>query len=159
MNIYKNKQYILIKNYDDTLEKVGELYEVANILDDCVIICEVATKLAVAAISIKNFDEFFVPFEEAKKKGWTKWRPIYQDDGLIGYYRTNFHKTQFRSPNLKHKATASCLKTDEFNLYDGVMLAYARYRKKIIEETMNKLNIEYDQIQKLEKRMRSEDKS
>ena len=64
---------------------------------------------------------------------WTKWNTIYDLNGeLIGYYRTNNKKVQFRFNYLssKYQGTSFCHKEDSFDLATGISIALNRSLKK-----------------------------
>lgn len=151
MNIFKNDRFVLIKEME-YFNKVGMIYEVANITDTAVVLRNVKTKVAVGAVNIDDFDKYFVRPETVKS--WTKWWGMVDTAGnMIGFYRTNLKKVQVR--NLDGiRAEASCNKRygDEFDLTFGVHLAYARCEdkrlKKLETEYENALkNIQSDKIE------------
>ena len=65
--VFKNDKVTLIKDMGK-LKKIGEVFEVANITDTSIVIRDVKTKIALAAIPINEFDEFFSKDEIPK---WT----------------------------------------------------------------------------------------
>ena len=139
MNIFKNDRFVLIKEME-YFNKVGMIYEVANITETAVVLRDVKTKVAVGAVNIDDFDKYFVRPEYVKS--WTKWWGMVDTAGNnIGFYRTNLKKVQVR--NLDGiRAEASCNKHygDEFDLTFGIHLAYARCEDK----KLKKLEAEYE---------------
>lgn len=138
MNVFKYDKVILIKEYSDRLNKVGESFEVANITETSFILRDSVTRVAVGSIDFKDFEKYFKKAEEFK--GWTKWCAFIGEGDKTGFYRTNMKKTEVRFNGVK--SSAYCSKADEFDLYFGVNLAYYRclikslvkYRKEIAEK-------------------------
>ena len=138
MNILKNDKFMLIKAIEK-LNKVGEIYEVGNITDTAVVMRDARTKVAIGAVNIDDFEEYFKKPEEVKT--WTKWEKLIDESGnVIAFYRTNFKKVQVRIFEGEH-SEATCNKRygDEFNLYFGIQLAYRR----CLEKSMKRLTEEY----------------
>lgn len=104
---------------------VGKIYEIGTITDTAYIIRDSVTRVAVVAIKIDEFDDYFVKEE---KRFWTEWQGISQGDNLIGCYRTNGKKVQVIA--YETKSEASCNKTDVFNLKIGINVALLRCKKK-----------------------------
>lgn len=126
MNICKGNKIVLIKEFDKL--NVGETYEVCNLTDTYVIVRDVNTKVALAAIDVDSFAEYFSKPEQARK--WTPWQSMVNRDGShIGFYRTNQKKVQVRS-NEGYRAESACHATDEFNLRIGLNLASLRCTEK-----------------------------
>lgn len=149
MTILRDDKIILTKPLGKLV--VGVKYEVGDISDRYVIIRNAANKVAMAAVDVDEFDEYFV--KSLDKVGWTEWEAIFIGDNYIGSYRTNRKKVQVRLAN-GVRAEASCnLKYDSFNLNKGVYLAY--YRASLIEckkrtkEAEEKLTSCYDQCAKI----------
>lgn len=123
MNVMRNDKVILVKSFEN-LEVVGMEYEVANIIEDKVVLRDATTKVAVGVVDIVSFGEYFKKPEEVK--GWTKWYGLLNEEGdVIASYRTNFKKVQVRTNN-GVRSEASCMAEDEFNLMFGIRLAYTR---------------------------------
>lgn len=142
MNIFKGDKIVLVKEFTDKLN-IGETYEVGNLTDTSVIVRDVMTKVALVAIDIDNFAEYFVKPEQARK--WTPWQSMVNRDGShIGFYRTNQKKVQVRSME-GYRAESSCHATDEFSLRIGLNLANLRCTEKSLvkmEDTLVK-NLDY----------------
>lgn len=144
----KFDRVILVKELDDKIRKVGECYEIANVLEGCFVLREASSKTAVGVISFKDFERYFV--HEGNFKGWTQWTPLTGFDGQTdAYYRTNRRKVQVKFLTDKVRAESSRHKDDEFNLYFGIQLAYLRalnksQSKKVAkcEEELKKANLE-----------------
>lgn len=126
--IFRNDRVILVKEYDK-LKAVGDVFEVANVTDTSVVLRHPTTKVAVGAVDIKDFFTYF-----AKDfQGWTNWTVMVAQNGAImGWYRTNGKKVQVKT-NSGERAEATCNKTDTFNLYIGVNMAFARCHKKFLQ--------------------------
>lgn len=135
----KFERVILIKELDDKLHKVGECYEIANILEDSFVLREAKSKLAVGVISFEDFEKHFV--HEENFKGWTNWTPLVGFDGQTdAFYRTNRRKTQVRflTDKVRAESFLNVKDGDAFNLFFGIQLAYLRalnkaYSKKTAE--------------------------
>ncbi len=61
-SIFRNDKVALLKEYE-VLKQVGEIYEVANITTDMVVLRDRITKIAVGAIKIEDFDKYFEKVE------------------------------------------------------------------------------------------------
>lgn len=146
--VLKFDKCILVKELDDKFQKIGERYEVANILDNSFLLRDAKTKVAIGVVSFDDFEKCFVP--ESNFSGWTKWQQFNGFDNQNDcYYRTNRRKVQVRFITDKVRAESSKHKDDDFNLYFGIQLAYLRalnkaHAKKITkyEEELNKANLE-----------------
>ena len=141
-SIFRNDRVILLKEYEN-LKQVGKTYEVGGFTNSAVILREVKSKVAVGAIKVNDFDEYFEKIENVGNK-FTPWAGISDPNGnLIADYRTNQKKVQIRlfieDTTQYIKGEASCNKGDEFNLYFGIRLALARaidkyYKNNLIPE-------------------------
>lgn len=141
MNILRNDKVILIKAMDN-LQTVGETFEVANVTETAVILRNASNKIAVGAIDIAVFDQYFKKPEEVK--GWTPWQRLVDQLGnTIAFYRTNQKKVQVRTSN-GMRGEATCNKCDEFNLYFGLTIAMRRCEIK----TLNKIKADYENVMK-----------
>lgn len=158
--ILKFDRVVLTKELNEKFKKVGEEFEIANVLDDSFLLRDTKTRVAIGVVSFEDFDKCFVAAENFK--GWTQWVAITGFNGQTdAYYRTNRRKTQVKFITDKVRAEA-CLnkKEDEFNLYFGIQLAYLRCLNKAMAKKSDKLQEEiymldreiYDNI-KLEKKM------
>ena len=130
MNILKNDKVALIKEYKE-LQTVGMVYEVANFVDNLVILRDAKTKVAVGAIELKDFEECFKKVNEiTEAKTWTKWTSLNDRNGKkLAFYRTNLKKVQVRIFD-DTTAEACCHRDDEFDLYFGIQIAYERAQIK-----------------------------
>lgn len=141
MMILRNGKFILSKEMGD-LKMVGKAYEVANITETAIVMRDADTKIAVCAVDIKNFDEYFERVEDSNK--WTPWEKVVDRNGnTMAFYRTNQRKVQVRTPE-GIRAESCCNKCDEFNLFFGLRLAMARCRIK----QLNNVKEEYDTVVK-----------
>lgn len=143
--VLKYERVILIKELDDRIKKVGDVFEIANILDDSFLLREAKSKLAVGVISFEDFDKHFVTEEQFK--GWTKWTPFRGFDGQNDVlYRTNRRKVQVKFITDKVRAEACCNRADDFNLFFGVQVAYFRCLNKALTKKANKYREELFKI-------------
>lgn len=141
--IIRNDKVILIKELDD-LKNVGAIYEVGNITEKTVIIRNPTTKVAVAGVNLGVFDEYFKKVE--KFNGWTPWQKVIDPlDNVICFYRTNHKKVQVRT-NHNIRSEACCCSLDEFDLYFGIRLAYARCRNKTLNAEIQNLKTKLNNL-------------
>ena len=149
MATLKYDRVILTKELNEKFCKVGEIFEVANILDDnTFLLRDAKTKLAIGVISYKELGQYFV--HELNYKGWSQWTPLVGFDGQSDvFYRSNKKKVQVKFITDKVRAESSRHKEDEFNLYFGIRLAYLRalnkaYSKKkaMLEEELKEIDRE-----------------
>lgn len=146
----KFDRVVLIKELNERFCKIGEVFEVANILDNSFLLRDSKTKVALGAVSFEDFEKCFV--HESNFSGWTQWAPLTGFDGQTdAYYRTNRRKTQvkFLTDNVRAESFLNVKDGDAFNLYFGIQLAYLRCLnkanlKKVIkyEEELKKSNLE-----------------
>lgn len=141
MNVIKNDKIILIKPMD-SLQTVGETYEIANILENSVVLRDARTKIAVAAVDLNMLDVFFVKAEEFK--GWTPWQSLRDETGVV-FYRTNGKKVQVRSVDGVRAESCCCIE-DEFNLWKGIQIAYARWNIKMLKALETKHTVVLNDI-------------
>lgn len=133
MNIVRSDRVVLTKEMDN-LKTVGEIYEVANITETRVVLRDKTTKVAVIAVDIDEFDQYFTKVDNVKKS-WTDWCYLVDHIGnIVGFYRTNYKKVQVRT-NDNFRAEATCCKDDEFSLFFGLQLASARCNAKALKKT------------------------
>ena len=152
---------ILVKELGDKFKKIGERYEVANILEDSFLLRDGNTRVAIGIVSFDDFEKHFVC--EENFKGWTDWTPITGFDGQTdAYYRTNRKKTQvkFITDNVRAESFLNVKDGDEFNLYFGLNLAYLRARDKALakkkekyEEELKKINMEMTDNERIIQKM------
>lgn len=127
----KFERVILVKELNEKFRKVGEVFEVASILDKGFLLREASSKVAVGVISFEDFEKYFV--KEDNHKGWTPWTKLAGVDGQSdAFYRTNGKKVQCRFVKDKVRSEASCNAMDEFNLYFGIQIAYLRCCNKVL---------------------------
>lgn len=141
--VLKFDRVVLVKELNEKFKRVGEAYEIANILEDSFVLRSEKTKVAIGVINFKDFDEYFV--HENNFKGWTPWQSLIGFDGQSdAMYRTNRKKVQVKFLTTKDRAECCCSKGDEFNIGFGIQLAYLRClnkaRKKQRIELEEKLN-------------------
>jgi hypothetical protein len=143
--VLKFDRVILTKELNDKFRKVGDAFEVANILEDSFLLRDAKTKVALGVVSFSDFDRCFVV--ESNYTGWTQWAPIVgfnrQSDA---YYRTNRRKVQVKFITDKVRAESCCHRGDEFNLYFGIQTAYLRCFNKLLERQRNECLDKLDKI-------------
>lgn len=144
MNIFKGDKVMLLNEFGNL--NIGEVYEVANIINDTTIVLRNAkTKVAIASIDIEYVDKHFKKFED--KKTWTKWNSMVDPYGNIYLsYRTNGHKVQVKTPDGDYRSEASCGKHDNFNLSFGIKLAHMRCMGKILKNKASQYESELKTI-------------
>lgn len=136
--IFRNDRVILMKEYDK-LKAVGETFEVANVTNTSVVLRHPVTKVAVGAVDIKDFYNYFTK----EIQGWTDWTVLVINGGqTVGWYRTNGKKVQVKT-NDGERAEATCNKTDRFNLYLGVNLAFSRCHKKFLQKVKTEIESQF----------------
>ena len=135
---------ILVKELNERFKKVGEIYEIANVLDEAFLLRDGKTRTAIGVVSFADFEKCFTKEEEFK--GWTPWCPLTGFDGQTdAVYRTNRKKVQVKFLTNKVRAEASCnKKEDEFNLFFGVQMAYLRALNKSLKKKMDDLEREWN---------------
>lgn len=130
-SVLKYDRVILIKELNDKIKKVGEEFEIANVLEDSFILREAKSKTAVGVISFEDFEKHFVHAENFS--GWTNWTMFVGFDGQNDcMYRTNRKKTQVRFLTDNVRGESFLNKEDDFSLAFGLNLAYLRARNKVI---------------------------
>lgn len=157
--ILKYDRVILTKELNEKIKKVGDVFEIANILDNTFILREARTKIAVGVISFEDFEKHFV--HEGNFKGWTSWTPLTGFDGQTdAFYRTNRRKTQVKFLTDKIRAECCCCKDDEFNLSFGIQMAYLRcfnkareIQKMELEEKLKMVNHDIAENESIIKKM------
>lgn len=138
MNIFRGGEYMLIDEIGN-MKDVGEIYEVANIVQDHIVVLRDArTKVAVGAVEIDVFDQYFKKPEDVK--GYTPWRAFTNSYGqVIAQYRTNGRKIQVKSNGgFRGEASCNARHNDKFNLTFGINLAYARCEEKALNDLKKK---------------------
>lgn len=138
MNIIKNDKVILKKQFGD-LNKIGQAYEVANITDTQIVLREIKSKIAVAAIDFAALEEYFQK-SDSTKSAWTNWtRLVDEQERVIAWYRTNQKKVQVKTEG-GYRSEASCNRNeDEFDLHFGIRLAFLRLRKKFLNNYLREV--------------------
>ena len=143
MNIMRNDKVILTKAMGN-LQIVGETFEVANVTETAVVLRNAINKVAVGAIDIDMFDQYFKKPEEVK--GWTPWQRLVDHIGnTIAFYRTNWKKVQVRTAD-GVRGEAACSKCDEFNLYFGLNLAMNRCEIKVLSKMRSECSTTLKQL-------------
>ena len=129
----KFDRVVLTKELNGKFNQVGEVFEIANILDNSFLLRDTKTRVAIGVVGFEDFEKCFV--HEEKHKGWTPWTRFVGFDGQNdASYRTNGKKVQVRFLTSKTKAEACCCKGDDFNLAFGIRVAYLRCLNKALAE-------------------------
>lgn len=145
--VLKFDRVVLTKELNGNFKKVGEVFEVANVLSandsenvekNSFLLRDAKTRVAIGVVSLDDFEKCFVKEEEFK--GWTSWTPLTGYEGQTdALYRTNRRKTQVKFITNKVRAESCCCKDDEFNLFFGVHIAYLRCLNKALLQKKNEL--------------------
>lgn len=146
--VLKYDRVVLVKELNDKIKKVGDVFEIANVFDNSFLLRDSKTRTAIGVVSFEDFEKHFV--HEENFKGWTNWIPMVGFDGHNDvFYRTNKRKVQVKFLTDKVRSEACCYKGDEFNLSFGIQLAYLRCLNKAmlqkatkLEEELKKINVE-----------------
>lgn len=158
--VLKYDRVVLVKELNERIKKVGETYEIANVLDEAFLLRDSKTRTAVGVVSFEDFEKHFVKEEDAK--GWTSWTPLTGFDGHNdAFYKTNGKKVQVKFLTDKIRAEASCnKKEDDFNLTFGIHMAYLRClnkalgkKQKRLEDELRAVKIELAENNNIMKRM------
>lgn len=130
----KFDKVVLIKELNDKIKKIGEVFEIASILnDDFFLLRDGKTRVAVGVVSFDDFEKHFVPVENFN--GWTNWILFTGFDGQNDcMYRTNRRKIQVKFLTDNIRAESCCSKADEFNLSFGLQIAYLRCLNKALDK-------------------------
>lgn len=145
--VLKFDKVVLVKELNDKFKKVGEVFEIANILDDSFLLRDTKTRVAIGVVSFSDFEKYFVHKENFK--GWTSWTQFIGYDGHSDcFYRTNHRKVQVKFVTDNVKAESYCCKGDVFNLSFGIQLAYLRCINKAKAKKTYKLQ---EEIYKLDR--------
>lgn len=132
----KFDKVVLIKELDDKIKKVGEMFEIANVLDGSFLLRDAKTKVALGVVSFEDFEKHFVHAENFK--GWTDWQPITGFDGQTdAYYKTNRKKVMVKFLTHNVRAESCCSSVNDFNLSFGIQLAYLRCLNKAWAKKQN----------------------
>lgn len=139
--VLKFDRVILTKELNEKFKQVGDVFEVANILDNSFLLRSAKTRVAIGVVSFEDFENHFV--REESFKGWTNWTPLVGFDGQSdAFYRTNRKKVQVKFLTDKVRAEACRCNKDDFNLSFGIQLAYLRCLNKAREQQRTALNAE-----------------
>ncbi len=155
----KFDRVILTKELNEKFKQVGDVFEIANILEDSFLLRSAKTRVAIGVVSFEDFEKHFV--HEENFKGWTNWTPLVGFDGQSdAMYRSNRKKVQVKFLTDKVRAECCCCKDDDFNLSFGVQLAYLRCLNKArakqkaeLEEKLNMVEHEIAENESIIKKM------
>ena len=142
--VLKFDKVVLTKELNDKIKKVGEVFEIANILENSFLLRDGKTRVAVGVVSFEDFEKHFIPVENFN--GWTNWTMFTGFDGQDDcMYRTNRRKIQVKFLTDKVRAESCCSKADEFNLAFGLQVAYLR----ALNKALNNKKSEYEKSLKM----------
>ena len=137
---------VLVKELNDKFRKIGEIYEIANILEDSFLLRDSKTKQTIGIVNFDDFEHCFVHERNYNNK-WSNWIPFTgfnaQNDC---YYKTNRRKVIVKFLKDNVKATAYCNRRDEFNLNFGLQMAYLRCVNKTLLKKKTELEKELKAI-------------
>lgn len=138
----KFDKVVLVKELNDKIKKVGEVFEIANILDGSFLLRDAKTRVALGVVSFEDFESHFVHAENFK--GWTNWTPIVGFDGQTdAYYKTNRKKVMVKFLTDKVRAESCCNNNvNDFNLSFGIQLAYLRCLNKAWAKKKNEYEMQ-----------------
>lgn len=129
----KFDRVVLIKELNDKFSKIGEAFEIANILENSFLLRDAKTKVAIGVVSFDDFEKCFV--HESNYSGWTKWQQFNGFDGQNDcFYKTNLKDVEVKFETDKVRAKSFLHKDDEFNLSFGLQIAYLRCLNKALEK-------------------------
>ena len=139
---------VLTKELNNKIKKVGEVFEIGNVLENSFVLRDAKTKVALGVVNFEDFEKHFV--HEENFKGWTSWTPITGFDGQTdAFYRTNRRKIQVKFLTDNVRAEACCNKVNDFNLAFGLQMAYLRCLNKsmmkkaeLYEKALKEIDIE-----------------
>lgn len=152
--VLKFDRVILVKELNEKFCKIGEVFEIANILNDnSFLLRDAKTRVALGVISFNDFENCFV--HESNFDGWTKWQQFSGFDGQCDcFYKTNRRDVEVRFVTDKVKAKSFLNKGDEFNLSFGIQLAYLRCLNKALAK---KKNVHEEELKKHEEELKKID--
>ena len=139
----KFDRVVLVKELNEKFCKIGEVFEIANILENAFLLRDAKTRIAIGVVSFEDFENCFV--HEENYKGWTPWIQFTGFDGQNDcFYKTNRKDVAVKFLTDKVRAESCCSKVNDFNLAFGIRLAYlrclnkARTKQRIeLEEKLN----------------------
>ena len=143
----KFSRVVLIKELDEKFCKIGEAFEVANILENSFLLRDAKTRIAIGIVSFEDFENHFV--HEENFKGWSKWQQFKGFDGQNDcFYKTNRKDVEVKFETDKVRAKSYLHKDDEFNLSFGLNMAYLRCANKALEKKKAEYEEELNRINK-----------
>lgn len=145
MTVLKYDKVILKTALNEKFKRVGEPFEVANVLDKGFMLRDAKTKVALGVVSFEDFEKHFVKEEDFK--GWTPWTSFVGIDGQTdALYRTNGKRVQVKFLIDKVRAEACCNTVNDFDLFFGLQIAYTRCHNKALVKRKHKLEAELKRI-------------
>ena len=93
--VLKFDKYVLVKELNDNIKNVGDVFEIASVSDGSFILKGGNEGIELGIVNFEDFEKYFV--KEDNFKGWTNWTALKGFDGQShAFYRTNRRKTQVR---------------------------------------------------------------
>ena len=136
---------ILVKELNEKFRKIGEVFEVANILEDSFLLRDAQTRVVIGIVSFEDFEKHFA--HESNFNGWTDWQQFTGFDGHNDcFYKTNRKDVEVKFVTDKVRAKSFLHKDDEFNLSFGLNIAYLRCMNKALKKKKVELEKEFNQI-------------
>lgn len=141
----KFDRVVLIKELNEKFCKIGEVFEIANILDNSFLLRDAKTKVAIGVVSFEDFENCFV--HEENYKGWTPWIQFNGFDGQNDcFYKTNRKDVVVKFTTDKVRAKSYLHKDNEFSLSFGLNMAYLRCMNKALEKKKAECEMELERI-------------
>lgn len=129
--VLKFDRVVLAKELNERFRQVGEVYEVASVLDNSFVLRDARTRVAVGVVTFEDFERCFS--KEEKLSTWTPWTHLAGVDGRTdAFYRSNGRRVEVKFVTDKIRATSCCHADDEFNLFFGIQIAYYRAENKAL---------------------------
>lgn len=129
----KFDRVVLVKELNEKFCKIGEVFEIANILENAFLLRDAKTRIAIGVVSFEDFENCFV--HEENYKGWSQWQRFNGIDNQNDcFYKTNRRDVEVKFVTDKVRAKSYLHKDDEFNLSFGLNLAYLRCMNKSLEK-------------------------
>lgn len=147
-SLIKFDKVILVKEFGK-MQQIGKEYEVANVLDESLVLRDAKTKVAIGVVNFNDFNTYFKKVEEFK--GWTQWQSVADSTANIVFkYRTNGKKVQVKTFEDKAEVCCNFTHGDEFNLWFGIELAYLRCQQKTDKKRRKEL---FEELQRLDSKI------
>lgn len=141
----KFDRVVLIKELNEKFCKIGEAFEIANILENSFLLRDAKTKVALGVVSFSDFENHFV--HEENFTGWTPWQQFTGFNGQNDcFYKTNRKDVEVKFETDKVRAKSYLCKGNDFSLSFGLNMAYLRCANKALEKEKAKHEEELNRI-------------